>query len=310
MTVKVVFMGTPDFAVPALEALIAAGHQIVGVYSQPPRKSGRGMKMRPSPVHQCARKHNLDVFTPASLKSSKEQHDFAGLGCDVAVVAAYGLLLPAAILAAPRLGCFNIHASLLPRWRGAAPIQRAIMAGDTTTGISIMRMGEGLDDGPVCLTSKTAITPGTTAGELHDRLAAMGAQALVRALDQIEAGSLECTPQSSDGVTWARKIDKQEARIDFHRDSTSVLHHIHGLSPWPGAWCMLSVEGKPVRVKILAAQTVDATGEPGVVLDRDLTIACTGGAVRPLRLQRQGRAVMEIAEFLRGNPVSLGQRVG
>jgi methionyl-tRNA formyltransferase len=296
---RLTFMGTPDFAVETLKALIAAGHEIACVYSQPPRPAGRGMAERPSPVHAFAAAQGIEVRTPTSLKSSEEQTRFAALGADAAVVVAYGLLLPKPVLDAPRLGCFNVHASLLPRWRGAAPIQRAIMSGDRDSGVTIMRMEEGLDTGPMCKVGKIAITPTTTAQTLHDELAALGAKLMVEVLaqDQITA-----TPQPAEGVTYAKKIDKAEARIDFTRHADEVRNHIHGLSPFPGAW--FAVNG--TRIKVLLCEVTAGEGRPGTFLDDDLAIACGSGAVRLLRLQREGKGAMDATDFRRGFPLPKG----
>ena len=296
---RLVFMGTPDFAVETLKALGEAGHDIACVYSQPPRPAGRGMAERPSPVHAYAAAKGIEVRTPTSLKLPEEQARFASLSADAAVVVAYGLLLPKPILDAPRLGCFNVHASLLPRWRGAAPIQRAIMAGDAETGVTIMRMEEGLDTGPMCRVGRLPITPATTALSLHDDLAALGARLMVEALAQ---NQIACVPQPAEGVTYARKIDKAEARIDFGRSAEEVRNHIHGLSPFPGAW--FAVNG--TRIKVLRCEVIDRGGEPGVFIDDRLCIACSRGAVRLLKLQREGKGAMEADEFLRGFPVPAG----
>ena len=309
MTLKLVFMGTPDFSVPVLEALMAAGHEIVCAYSQPPRKSGRGMRLHKSPVHDFAARAGIPVRTPASLKGADEQAAFAALSCDAAVVVAYGLLLPPGVLAAPRHGCFNVHASLLPRWRGAAPIQRAIMAGDKQSGVSIMKMGKGLDDGPVCRVVKTAIDEHTTAQDLHDELSRLGAKAMTETLAQLEAGALVCQPQPETGVTWAKKIGKDEARIDFDRNAAEVLCHIHGLSPFPGAWFSLGIDGRAVRIKVLEAETVSLNGEPGTILDDNFAIACKDKAIRPLRLQREGKGAMDVMQFMHGNRISAGEKV-
>jgi methionyl-tRNA formyltransferase len=300
---RLVFMGTPDFAVETLKALIQAGHELACVYSQPPRPAGRGMAERPSPVHAFAAALGIEVRTPVSLKPPEEQKRFADLEADAAVVVAYGLLLPRPILDAPRLGCFNVHASLLPRWRGAAPIQRAIMAGDAETGVTIMQMEEGLDTGPMCKTGRIAITPEATAQSLHDELAALGARLMVEVLAQAE---IACVPQPAEGVTYARKIDKAEARIDFGRNAEEVRNHIHGLSPFPGAW----FQAKGARIKVLACEAIAAEGQPGTFLDEKLTIACGHGAVRLLRLQREGKGAMEADEFLRGFPIAPGTVVG
>ena len=296
---RLVFMGTPDFAVETLKALKDAGHEIACVYSQPPRPAGRGMAERPSPVHAFAASRGMEVRTPVSLKSPEEQARFAALDADAAVVVAYGLLLPKAILDAPRRGCFNVHASLLPRWRGAAPIQRAIMAGDPQSGVTIMRMEEGLDTGPMCKVGMFAITPATTAQSLHDALAELGARLMVEVLAQEK---IACTPQPAEGVTYAKKIDKAEARIDFAKSASEVRSHIHGLSPFPGAW----FQAKGTRIKVLLCEVVEMQGKPGTFIDDRLCIACGSGAIRLLKLQREGKGAMEAEEFLRGFPIGQG----
>ena len=296
---RLVFMGTPDFAVETLKALIGAGHEIACVYSQPPRPAGRGMAERPSPVHAFATAQGIEVRTPLSLKVPEEQQRFAALKTDAAVVVAYGLLLPKAILDAPKLGCFNVHASLLPRWRGAAPIQRAIMSGDAHSGVTIMRMEEGLDTGPMCKVVKLPITPLDTAQSLHDALAQLGAIAMVEVLAQ---GDIACTPQPAEGVTYARKIDKAEAKIDFAKPAEEVRDHIHGLSPFPGAW--FQVNG--TRIKVLLCEVVDGHGKPGTFIDERLIIACGSGALRLLKLQREGKGAMEADDFLRGFAIARG----
>lgn len=288
---KLVFMGTPDFAVVTLKALVAAGHEIAAVYSQPPRPAGRGQSLRPSPVQDYAAAQGTEVRTPLSLKSADEQKSFADLKADAAVVVAYGLLLPQAILDAPRFGCFNVHASLLPRWRGAAPIQRAIMAGDAESGVTIMRMELGLDTGPMMKVGRFPITPETTASSLHDELARLGANLMVEVLKQPESAG---KPQPTKGVTYAKKIDKAETKIDFTKPAIQVRNHIHGLSPFPGAWCVLA----GARVKVLKAQVVDH------VMDDALTFACGSGAINFLLLQREGKGVMDAATFLRGFPIA------
>lgn len=305
MSLRLVFMGTPDFAVPVLEALIARGHAIAAVYCQPPRPAGRGLAPRVSAVHAKALEQGIDVRTPASLKTPEARRDFASLAADAAVVVAYGLLLPKPVLEAPRLGCFNVHASLLPRWRGAAPIQRAIMAGDAETGVSIMRMEEGLDSGPVCAQETAPIHAGDTAGALHDRLAATGARLMADALDALEAGRLRCTPQAPQGVTYAAKIGKDEARLDFTQPALALCNRIHALSPQPGAWFMAN----GARIRILRCEAVDDSGEPGSILDTHLTIACGQGAIRPLTVQREGKGPMDTAAFLRGFPAVAGTRL-
>ncbi len=295
-------MGTPEFAVPCLEALIAAGHEICAVYSQPPRPAGRGHKARPSPVQRCAEGHGIAVRTPASLRDTAEQAAFAALEADAAVVVAYGLILPQAILDAPRLGCFNLHASLLPRWRGAAPIQRAIMAGDRETGVAVMRMEAGLDTGPVVLEERVAIGPRTTAGELHDTLAPRGAALMVRALDGIADGRLAPRPQPAEGATYAAKLSPAEGRIDWSLPALELDRRIRGLSPWPGAF----FEWQGTRIKVGRAEPAEGTGAPGAVLDDRLTVACGRGALRLLELQRPGRAMMAARDFLRGYPIPKG----
>ncbi len=299
---RLIFMGTPDFSVPALDALIEAGHEIAAVYTQPPRPAGRGKKPRPSPVHSRAEALGLEVRTPLNFRAEPDRAAFAALGADAAVVVAYGLILPQAVLDAPRLGCFNIHASLLPRWRGAAPIQRAIMAGDGRTGVSIMGMEAGLDTGPVLIREETPIGANDTAATLHDRLSRIGARLMVAALETLP------TPvaQPEAGVTYAEKIDKAEARIDWTGPAAAVDRHIRGLSPFPGAWTMISGE----RVKLLFSATAEGEGAPGEVLDDALTVACGEGAVRLLRLQRAGKAPMEAETFLRGFAVGRGERLG
>lgn len=310
MPLKLVFMGTPDFSVPCLDALVSAGHEVVAVYSQPPRPAGRGMADRMSPVHARAQELGLTVLTPKNLKGAAEQAVFAAHGADAAVVVAYGLLLPRAVLEAPRHGCFNVHASALPRWRGAAPIQRAIMAGDRETAVMVMRMDEGLDTGPVCATTIVPIGPSTTAGELHDQLSAAGAPLIVAALADLEAGRLVCVPQAQSGVLYAAKIDKAEARIDFSRPAGEVNNHIRGLSPFPGAWLEAAGPGDVVeRIKVLRAEPAPGSGVPGTVLDNQLTIACGNGAVRLLEVQRAGKRPMLAGEFLRGFPVAAGATV-
>ncbi len=297
---RVIFMGTPAFSVTALDALAAAGHEIAAVYTQPPRPSGRGKKDRPSPVQARAEELGLEVRHPASFRDAAARDAFAALKADVAVVVAYGLILPQAMLDAPERGCLNIHASLLPRWRGAAPIQRAILAGDHETGVCIMQMEAGLDTGPVLLRAATVIGDEETAGELHDRLAEMGARLIVEALDRIDA--LKPEPQPDEGVTYAEKIDKAEARVDWTDPAEAVDRKIRGLSPFPGAW--ISHDGK--RVKLLAARLAEGTGEPGEVLDDRLSVACGRGAVQVLRLQREGKGPQDADVFLRGTPLPPG----
>ena len=310
MALKLVFMGTPEFSVATLKAIVAAGHTVAAVYSQPPRPAGRGMMDVKSPVHQAADALSLAVFTPKSLKDPLEQSAFAAHKADVAVVVAYGLLLPQAILDAPRYGCLNGHASKLPRWRGAAPIQRAIMAGDRETAMMIMRMEAGLDTGPVCLEETVAITSETTASDLHDRLMACGADLTVKALGLMERGALTETPQQSEGITYAAKISKAEAQINFDQPAAQVLAHIHGLSPFPGAWFEATPEGgKPERIKVLRAKLTDGRGAPGEVLNNPLRIACRDGAIEVVEVQRAGKKPMQAQEFSRGFTLSPGQRL-
>jgi methionyl-tRNA formyltransferase len=309
MALNIVFMGTPDFAVPVLEAILNAGHHVVAVYSQPPRPAGRGMSEKPSPVQRFAQAKDLRVLTPLNFKSEVDRAAFAALNADAAVVVAYGLILPEAVLAAPRLGCFNVHASKLPRWRGAAPIQRAIMAGDTETAVMVMRMDRGLDTGPVCLGREIAISETMTAGELHDILAAAGAQVMVDALASLETGALKPVAQSEAGVTYAAKIGKSETRIDFTGDATAVANHIRGLSPFPGAWYETQLNGRLERIKVLRAIAVAGQGSPGMVLGHELTVACGTGAVRLLELQRAGKKAVTAAEFLRGFNIRPGDKL-
>jgi methionyl-tRNA formyltransferase len=306
---RIVFMGTPDFALPTLAGILAAGHQVAAVYSQPPRPAGRGMAERKSPVQQLAERHGLAVLTPKALKGEPEQQAFAAHGADAAVVVAYGLILPKPALAAPRHGCLNLHASALPRWRGAAPIQRAIMAGDEETAATVMRMEEGLDTGPVCREARVAIGADTTAGELHDLLARKGAETMVAALADLERGALSCRPQATAGVTYASKIDKAETRLDFTRAAREVHNRVRGLSPAPGAWIEIGHAGKTERVKVLRTQVAGGTGPPGTILDDALAIACGEGAVRVLEVQRSGKRPMAAGEFLRGLPLPPGTRL-
>jgi methionyl-tRNA formyltransferase len=298
-------MGTPDFSVPILPAIIGQGYDVVAVYSQPPRPAGRrGLELTKSPVHEKAEQFGIPVFTPKSLKGAEEQEVFASLEADVAIVVAYGLLLPKAILDAPRLGCYNGHASLLPRWRGAAPIQRAIMSGDSETGMMIMKMDEGLDTGPVAMAEKVAITPDMTAGELHDRLSMIGADLMVRALGALERESLTLQPQAEEGVTYAAKIDKAEARIDWSKPARDVHNVIRGLAPFPGAWCEMEINGAVERVKLQRSTLGEGSGAAGTVLDDRLTVACGEGAVRLVTLQRSGGKSLPAQEFLRGATVT------
>ncbi|MGN6486362.1 MAG: methionyl-tRNA formyltransferase [Devosia sp.] len=296
---KIVFMGTPEFAVPTLSEIVSTGHDVVAVYTRAPKPAGRGQAERRSPVHEAAEGFGIPVFTPRSLKGAPEQEVFASLGADLGVVVAYGLILPRPILEAPQLGCLNLHGSLLPRWRGAAPIQRAVMAGDKRTGVMVMQMDEGLDTGPVGLIEEMPIGPDMTAGELHDRMMLVGADLMGRALAALERGSLHFTPQPEEGVTYAAKIDKAEARIDWSKPAPEVHNQIRGLSPFPGAWFELELNGAPTRVKALRSTLASAAGAPGTLLP-DLTIACGEGAVRLTVVQREGKGAMDAATFLRG----------
>lgn len=307
---RVIFMGTPDFSVPTLQEIAGHGHEIVACYSQPPRPSGRGQAERKSPVHQAAEALRVPVFTPKNFKADTDRAQFAALDADVAVVVAYGLLLPKAILDAPRLGCLNLHGSLLPRWRGAAPIQRAIMAGDTQTGVMVMQMDEGLDTGPVGLAETIPVSADMTTGQLHDEMMRRGADLMARALAALERGSFDFKPQSEQGATHAKKIDKAESRIDWSKPADEVHNHIRGLSPFPGAWTQLQQGGKPVRIKILRSTRAEGEGQPGEVLTDDLTIACGSGAVRLIEVQREGKSAMNAADFLRGTGSLTGQMLG
>jgi len=306
---RLAFMGTPEFAVPSLAELIASGHEIVAVYSQPPRPKGRGQKLTPSPVHAFAESMGLPVFTPESMKTAEAIEIFESLDLDAACVVAYGQILKPAVLDAPRLGCFNLHGSLLPRWRGAAPIQRAIMAGDRQTGVQIMRMSEGLDEGPVLLGEVMDIRPDDTAASLSERMAHVGAGLWSRALAAIERGGATETAQAGE-PTYARKIIPAEARIDWTRPAAEVDAHIRGLSPFPGAWLEAPSETGPVRIKALLSILADGTGAPGAVLDDALTVACGSGAVRLIRVQREGKAAQSAEEMLRGFPLPAGTVLG
>jgi methionyl-tRNA formyltransferase len=301
---RIVFMGTPEFAVPTLHEIVSAGHDVVAVYTRAPKPAGRGQGERKSPVHAVADTLGIPVFTPKSLRGEAEQLVFAGHGADLGVIVAYGLLLPKPILDAPALGCLNLHGSLLPRWRGAAPIQRAVMAGDARTGIMVMKMDEGLDTGAVALAEEMPIGVDMTAGELHDKMMLVGADLMGRALAAIERGSLTFTPQPEMGVIYAKKIEKAETRIDFTKPAAEVHNHIRGLSPFPGAWFEIEVQGKPVRVKALRSTLAGGQGVPGIVLDDTLTVACGSGAVRLTLVQREGKGPTDGASFLRGASVT------
>ena len=309
MPLRLIFMGTPEFAVPTLLELVAHGHEIAAVYTRAAKPAGRGMKLQPTPVEQEARRLGIAVVTPATLKTPEALAEFSAHEADAAVVVAYGMILPQVILDAPPLGCFNLHASLLPRWRGAAPINRAIMAGDAETGVMVMKMDAGLDTGDVAMAERLAITDAMTASDLHDKLAGLGGDLMVRAIGALERGKLQLTKQSEQGVTYAAKIDKSEARIDWNKPARAVLRHIHGLSPFPGAWCEMTLDGAPVRVKILRGALAEGAGAAGELLDDRLAIACGEGALRILELQRAGKAPMKAEEFLRGTPLKPPMRL-
>ncbi len=309
MSLRIVFMGSPDFAVPALAAIAEAGHEIACVYSQPPRPAGRGQAKRETPVALAARARGFEVRTPVNFKSPEDREAFAAMKADVAVVVAYGLLLPRAILEATRLGCFNLHGSLLPRWRGAAPIQRSIMAGDQETGVQVMRMEVGLDTGPVMLTAKTPIGPEDTTREIHDRLSELGAGLIVQALAKLEAGPVELTTQAEAGATYAAKIDPAEARIDWTQPARLVSAHIRGLSPHPGAWFEADLGKGVTRIKVQRCVAAEGSGAPGQVLDEALLVACGESAIRILQLQRPGKGPMNADDFLRGSRIEKGARL-
>ncbi len=307
---RLAFMGSPDFAVPSLKALIAAGHDIVCVYSQPPRPAGRGKQLRNTPVHDAALDAGIEVRHPASLKSQEEKDAFAALNLDAAIVVAYGLILPKAVLAAPKYGCINLHGSLLPRWRGAAPMQRAIMAGDLVTGVQTMQMEAGLDTGPVYLTAETPITRKDTAGSIHDRLAEMGGPLLLETLAGLDAGTLEAEAQAEDGVTYAHKLGPEDTRIDWTKPAAEIDCQIRGLSPFPGAWFEIEQNGKRVRVKALMSELTDGKGDAASVTDDQLTIACGDDyAVRLIQVQKAGKGACSAEDFLRGNPLKAGDKV-
>lgn len=306
MPLRLAFMGTPDFSVSILDALVAAGHEVVCVYSQPPRPAGRGQQLQASPVHRRAEALDIEVRTPKSLRKPDEQAEFAALNLDCAIVAAYGLILPQAILDAPRLGCVNVHASLLPRWRGAAPIQRSILAGDAETGVTIMQMDAGLDTGAMLLKDALPITARMNAADLHDALAAMGARLMVQALPGIADGSLPPVPQPAEGVTYAAKLSKDEGRLDLTRPAPELDRQVRGLTPWPGTWIDLA-NGE--KLKVLEAQAVDGAGEPGTLLDAGPTLACGEGALRLIRVQRPGKGPVDGAAFLRGYTHQIGGKL-
>ncbi|MGA7457259.1 MAG: methionyl-tRNA formyltransferase [Methyloceanibacter sp.] len=310
MALRIIFMGTPDFAVPSLRAIRQAGHEVVAVYTQPPRQAGRGMALRKSPLQLNAEQAGLIVRTPERLKSAEEQARFVALDADAAIVVAYGIILPKPILDGTRHGAFNLHASLLPRWRGAAPINRAVMAGDRESGVSIMRLDEGLDTGPVCLGARVAIGRDMTAGELHDALAKSGATLLVHALSALERDRLDCRPQAENGVTYAEKIEPGETRIDWSRPAPEVHDMIRGMSPYPGAWFEVELKGRKERVRALRSTLAEISGAPSSVLDDHLTIACGERAVRLTEVQRAGKKTMTADEFLRGVPLRAGTTLG
>ncbi|APF38644.1 methionyl-tRNA formyltransferase [Chelatococcus daeguensis] len=306
MSLRIVFMGTPDFAVPTLAEIVGQGHEVVAVYTRAPARAGRGMGEKRSPVHEMAERFAIPVYTPRSLRGPEEQETLRSLAADVAVVVAYGLILPVPVLEAPRLGCLNLHASLLPRWRGAAPIQRAVMAGDAETGVAVMKMEEGLDTGPVAMVERIAIAPDMTAGELHDRLAVLGADLMVRALAALSRDALSFVPQAAEGVAYAAKITNEEARIDWSRPAGEVHNLVRGLSPFPGAFLMVDLGKGAERVKVLRTRRADGAGPPGTLLAGGLVVACGEGAVELLQVQRAGRDVTSGEEFLRGARLAPG----
>ena len=310
MPLRLIFMGTPEFAVPTLLELVAHGHEIAAVYTRAAKPAGRGMKLQMSPVEQQARRLGIPVATPSTLKTPEALEQLRAREVDAAVVVAYGMILPQAILDAPRLGCFNLHASLLPRWRGAAPINRAIMAGDSETGVMVMKMDAGLDTGDIAMAERIPIADAMTAADLHDALASLGGDLMVRAMGALERGMLQLRPQGGEGVTYAAKIDKAETRIDWNRPARDVLRHIHGLSPFPGAWCEITIEGAAQRIKLLRGEIAGGSGAPGELLDDSLTVACKQGALRILELQRSGKQPMKAEEFLHGTPIRATARLG
>ena len=306
MPLRLIFMGTPDFAVPTLAEIVGRGHDVAAVYTRAAKPAGRGMEPKPTPVEREARRLGLAVYTPATLRTPEAFAAFKAHGADAALVVAYGLILPKPILDAVPLGCFNLHASLLPRWRGAAPINRAIMAGDRETGVMVMKMEEGLDTGPIAMERRVPVPPDMTAGQMHDALARLGADLMVNALSALERSTLTLTPQPADGVTYASKLTNDETRIDWSRPAQAVHDHIRGLSSFPGAWCELAIDDKPTRLKVLRTTVAAGSAPPGTVIDDALTVACGEGAVRILELQRAGRQAMKAADYLRGQPLSRG----
>lgn len=306
MTLRVVFMGTPAFAVPTFDAILSAGHTVVACYTRPPAAAGRGMGLRPSPVHDAAARAGIPVLTPATLRTDDAGETVRAHGADLAVVVAYGLILPKAILEAPRLGCLNLHASLLPRWRGAAPIQRAVMAGDPETGVAVMRMEEGLDTGPVAVVERVEIPLDMTAGELHDRLAPLGAALMADTLARLATGAIRFTPQAADGVTYARKIANADARIDWAQPARAVHDHVRGLSPVPGAFFTADLGRGAERIKVLRSRVAQGDGVPGTLLDHEGAVACREGAIRLVEVQRAGRPPLSAPDFLRGARLPVG----
>jgi methionyl-tRNA formyltransferase len=309
MPLRLIFMGTPDFAVPTLVEIVGRGHEVVAAYTRAAKPAGRGMEPKPSPVEREARRLGLPVHTPTTLRTPEALAAFKAHGADAAVVVAYGLILPKPVLDAVPLGCFNLHASLLPRWRGAAPINRAVMAGDRESGVMVMKMEEGLDTGPIAMAERVPIPPDMTAGQMHDALARLGADLMVRALSALERSSLALTPQPTDGVTYAAKLTNAETRIDWSRPAQEVHDHIRGLSPFPGAWCELAIDGKPKRLKVLRTTIAAGSAPPGTLVDEALTVACGDGAVRVLELQRAGRQAMKAEDYLRGQSLPRGTRL-
>jgi len=309
MPLRLIFMGTPDFAVPTLVEIVGRGHEVVAVYTRAVKPAGRGMEPKPTPVEREARRLGLPVLTPATLRTPEPVAAFKAHGADAAVVVAYGLILPKPVLDAVPLGCFNLHASLLPRWRGAAPINRAVMAGDRETGVMVMKMEEGLDTGPIAMEKRVPIPPDMTAGQIHDALARLGADLMVNALSALERSSLTLTPQPADGVTYAAKLTNAETRIDWSRPAQAVHDHIRGLSPFPGAWCELVIDGKSSRLKVLRTTVAVGSAPPGTLVDEALTVACGDGAVRVLELQRAGRQAMKAEDYLRGQSLPRGTRL-
>ena len=307
MPLRLIFMGTPDFAVPTLSELARHGHEIAAVYTRAPKPAGRGMKEQITPVAREAQRLGCSVLTPRTLRTPEAAETFRAHNADAAVVVAYGLILPQSILDGTKRGCFNLHASLLPRWRGAAPIHRAILAGDDASGVMVMKMDAGLDTGDVAMTERIAVTDQMTTSDLHDALAGVGAGLMLRAMDALERGELKLTPQSAEGVTYAAKIEKDEARIDWTKPARTVLRHCHGLSPFPGAWSEIDLDGQAVRVKILRCELASGRGAPGEVIDADLTVACGEGAIRILELQRAGAKPMTAEVFLRGARLPVGE---